>query len=203
MAQGDATIVFQDQENIAGGQVGLFQLQADVVRQVGDFQRHRLAVEQTHALDLGHQAAFLELQALGHGLRCRDMLEAAQAVEHFVTHLGHRLGQALQGRYVLKGLGFGDKGALAVDLEDQAFLLQVTQRLAHGDAADVEGLAQLMLRRHAPQRRIGAVKNACAQQFLELGIERNGGKGEKLCHGVIVSRQLVITRYAVNDKRSK
>ncbi|MNC69836.1 hypothetical protein D3C75_1205770 [compost metagenome] len=71
-----------------------------------------------------------------------------------------------------------------MDLEDQAFLLQITQRLAHGDAADVKRLAQFVLRRHAPQGRISAVKNARAQQFLELAVERDGRKWEEFCHGL-------------------
>ncbi|MCY1376413.1 hypothetical protein D9M69_639010 [compost metagenome] len=114
------------------------------------------------------------------------MAEAAQAVEHFVAHLRHGLGQALQGADVLEGLGLGDEGALAVDLEDQPFLLQVAQRLAHGDAADIEGLAQLAFRGHAAVGRVGAVEDAPAQQLLELAVERYRGEGKQFGHVILL-----------------
>ncbi|MCY1183510.1 hypothetical protein D9M73_241400 [compost metagenome] len=114
------------------------------------------------------------------------MPEAAQAVQHFVAHLRHGLGQALQGADVLEGLGLGNEGALAVDLEDQPFLLQVAQCLAHGDAADIEGLAQLAFRGHAAVGRVGAVEDAPAQQLLELAVERYRGEGKQFGHVILL-----------------
>ncbi|MNM80309.1 hypothetical protein D3C81_922750 [compost metagenome] len=100
------------------------------------------------------------------------MAEAAQPVQHFVAHLRHRFGQTLQGAHVLERLGLGDEGAFAVNLEDQALLLQIAQGLTHSDAADVERFAQFAFRGHAAVGGVGAVEYALAQQFLELGVER-------------------------------
>ncbi|MNI79421.1 hypothetical protein D3C73_1358760 [compost metagenome] len=64
---------------------------------------------------------------------------------------------------VLKGFRLGDEGALAVNLEDEPFLLQIAQRLAHGDAADLEQGAQLAFGRHLAVLRVLAVENASTQ----------------------------------------
>lgn len=189
MAEGNAAIVLEDQEDVAGHQVGLLQALAERLRQVGDFQRNRLAVDQAHPLDLAHRAALFHPQALGHLRAGRQVAQAVQAVDDLVAHLRHGLAQALQGADVLERLRSGDEGALAVDLEDQPFLLQVAERLAHGDAADVEGLAQLVLRRHAAERRVDAVEDAPAQQLLELAVQRHGRKREQFAHGRIRSSE--------------
>ena len=162
---------------------------AERLRQVGDFQRNRLAVDQAHPLDLAHRAALFHPQALGHLRAGRHVAQAVQAVDDLVAHLRHGLAQALQGADVLERLRPSDEGALAVDLEDQPFLLQVAERLAHGDAADVEGLAQLVLRRHAAERRVDAVEDAPAQQLLELAVQRHGRKREQFAHGRIRSSE--------------
>ncbi|MNI61095.1 hypothetical protein D3C73_1163460 [compost metagenome] len=141
--QGQAAVVFQDQENVAGDQVGFFQALANGLGQVSDFQGNRLAIDQAHTFDLRHDLPFGDLQTLGHQLVGGNELEAAQAVDHLIAAIGHGLGQALQGADVLEGFRLGDESALAVDLEDQPFLLQVTQGLAHGDAADLEQRAKL------------------------------------------------------------
>lgn len=138
VTEGDAAVVFEDQEDVAGDQIGLLQALADGFGQVGDFQRDRLTIDQPYAFDLRDDLAFDDLQTLGDAFVSRDEFEAAQAVDHLVTAPGHRLGEALQAADVLKGFRFGDEGAFAVDLEDQPFLLQVAQGLAHGDAADFE-----------------------------------------------------------------
>ncbi|MNN49444.1 hypothetical protein D3C81_1639700 [compost metagenome] len=75
MAEGNAAVVLEDQENVAGDQVGLFQLLAHHLRQVGHFQGNRLAIDQAHPLDFGDGAAFLYLQALGHERGGGDLLE--------------------------------------------------------------------------------------------------------------------------------
>ncbi|MNV63081.1 hypothetical protein D3C71_1556580 [compost metagenome] len=141
--QGQAAVVFQDQENVAGDQVGFFQALANGLGQVSDFQGNRLAIDQAHTFDLRHDLAFGDLQTLGHELVGGNEFEAAQAVDHLIAAIGHGLGQALQGADVLEGFRLGDESALAVDLEDQPFLLQVAQSLTHGDAADLEQRAKL------------------------------------------------------------
>ncbi|MCY1373349.1 hypothetical protein D9M69_606190 [compost metagenome] len=141
--QGQAAVVFQDQENIAGDQVGFFQALANSLGQVSDFQGNRLAIDQAHTFDLRHDLAFGDLQTLGHELVGGNEFEAAQAVDHLIAAIGHGLGQALQGADVLESFRLGDESALAVDLEDQPFLLQVAQSLTHGDAADLEQRAKL------------------------------------------------------------
>lgn len=138
VTEGDAAVVFKDQKDVAGDQIGLLQPLADGFGQIGDFQRDRLTVDQAYAFDLRDGFAFGNLQTLGDALVGRDEFEAAQAVDHLVATAGHRLGEALQAADVLKGFRLGDEGAFAVDLEDQPFLLQVAQGLAHGDAADFE-----------------------------------------------------------------
>ncbi|MNP55012.1 hypothetical protein D3C76_1496170 [compost metagenome] len=61
MAKGDAAVVLQQQEDVAGDQVGLLQFFADGLGQPGQLQRYRLAVDQPYPADLGHQAALLDL----------------------------------------------------------------------------------------------------------------------------------------------
>ncbi|MNS70438.1 hypothetical protein D3C72_1037810 [compost metagenome] len=160
MAERNAAVVFQDQENVASHQIRLLQTLANGFGQVGDFQRNRLAVDQTHPFDLRHGLAFGNLQTFGDQFVGGDEFETAQAVDHLVAAPGHRLGEALQGADVLEGFRLGDERAFAVDLEDQPFLLQIAERLAHGDAADLEQRAELAFGRHLAVLRVFAVENA-------------------------------------------
>src|SRR5690606_3417618 len=80
-------------------------------------------------------------------------------------------GKALQARDILESLGLGDEAALAVNAENKAFLLQIAERLAHGDAADTEDGAELRLRWHAAVRRIAAVENVRTQLLADLAVQ--------------------------------
>ena len=120
--------------------------------------------------------------------------ETAQAVDHLVAASGHGLGEALQGADVLEGFRLGDEGALAVNLEDQSFFLQIAEGLAHGDAADFEQRTELAFRRHLAVLRVFAVENAGTQDVAQLSVQRNTAEGENVIgHG----RSLVMTSYDV------
>ncbi|MNO83280.1 hypothetical protein D3C76_745810 [compost metagenome] len=173
VTQGQAAVVFQDQEDVAGDQVSLLQAFAKGFGQVGDFQRNRLAVDQPYPLDLRHGLAFGNLQAFGDQLVGGDEFEAAQAVDHLITATGHGLGEALQGADVLEGFRLGDEGALAVDLEDQPFLLQIAEGLAHRDAADLEQRAELAFGRHLAVLRVFTVEDARTEDVAQLGVQRD------------------------------
>ncbi len=192
VAEGDAAVVFQNQKDVASDQISLLQPFADGFGQVGNFQRDRLAVDQAHAFDLRDDFTLGELQTLGHTLVGRNEFETAQAVDHFITAPGHRLGEALQAADVLKGFRLGDKGALAVDFEDQPFLLQITQRLAHGDTADFEQRTQLAFGRHLTVLRVFTVENPRTQDVAQLGVQRNATEGENVIghHGITCHNEL-------------
>ena len=138
-----------------------------------------------------------ERRTLGHVQLRREMAvgldgaEAAHLVDDLVAHRRHRLGEALQRRHVLERLRLRHEGALAVQLEQQSFLLEIAERLAHRDAADVEHRAEFVLGRHPAVRRIGAVQNACAQRVLDLHVER--GRRQRHDVGEVIG-QLVMTR---------
>lgn len=180
VAEGDAAVVFEDQKDVASDQIRLLQSLADRFRQVGDFQRDRLAVDQAHAFDLRDDFTFGHLQTLGDTLVGRNEFETAQSVDHFITAPGHRLGEALQAADVLKGFRLGDKGALAMDLEDQPFLLQITECTAHGDAADFEQRTQFAFGRHLTVLRVFTVENPRTEHVAQLGVQRNATEGENV-----------------------
>jgi len=62
-----------------------------------------------------------------------------------------------------------------MQFEQQTFLLQIAERLAHGDAAHSESAAQFVFGRHLRMRRIRAVENALAQRVLDLRVQRKRG----------------------------
>src|SRR5450830_201052 len=172
MAERDAVVAFQDQEDVAPGQVLAAQALAYLGRQVGHLERHGRAVEVAYAPDLADLGARVETQPLGHlGLGWHQHV-ADDAVDDAVAAPRHRFAEAFQPRQFLAGPGARDKSALAGYLDDQTFVAQVVQRLAHGDAADGEDRADLAFGRQARRRGVGAVIDAFAQALAHLGVQR-------------------------------
>jgi hypothetical protein len=87
---------------------------------------------------------------------------------------GHRFAEAFQPRQFLARAVLRHEGALAGHLDDHAFLLQVAQRLAHGDAAHAED-ADLAFGGQPGLRGVGAVDDTFAQPFTHLRVQRDGG----------------------------
>ena len=127
-------------------------------------------------MDFGHFRALGQVEPAGDMRGGGNEADMFELVDDFISHRRHRFGEALQRTDVLEGFWLGDEGALAVKFENEAFLLQIAERLPHGDAADVEHRAEVVFGRHLGMGCIRAIENARAQRRLDLLVERSGGK---------------------------
>ena len=91
----------------------------------------------------------------------------------FMTGSRHGLAKTLETHKALHRLGFGSKGALAVDLENQPFLLQIVKGLTNGDTADAERFHHVIFRGHFAVGGKCPISNAAAQNVANLRIQRH------------------------------
>jgi len=104
--------------------------------------------------------------------RSPPVLDRQHAVEGLVAARLHLFGEALQPAEFLERPHLRDVRPLAGQLEDQALLLQLAQRLAHRDAAHAVLRHQRALGRHRVVRLPGAADDQLAQFLPDAGIER-------------------------------
>ena len=145
----------------------------DVVREVGGGQHPGLVVDEPEPLDDDQRRARLDLQPGGDLLVGRDDLlaphDAAQvgpARRHVLVQAGERLDE------VLRRLLRGHEGAAALDPDDDALGLQLSQRLPDDGAGDVEGGAQLVVPGQPVPGGQVALAEVGEQDLLQLVVER-------------------------------
>ncbi len=91
---------------------------------------------------------------------------------HRLALAGERFAQPLQPVQALAGVGMGDECALALQPQDQPFLLQVTQGLANRDAADAMGGTELAFGGQLLVRLQPAFQDARTQLVAQPGVQR-------------------------------
>ena len=136
-AEVDGEVVLDDEEDVARGQVLDREATAHVDWQIALVDRDRQVVEEAQAPDPAHGGVVFEAELVGDVIGRRHLLERQELVSRRVAERRHGFVEAFERRDVLPCLGLAHVGALALDPEDQAFALQVAQRVSHRDAADI------------------------------------------------------------------
>ena len=153
--------------------LGLADARRDVQRHEGRDQPERHAAQHAHVGGALHRIADGQVE------RGAGLFVGLDVVDDQVAHFGRRREiRDLAARLIEVERGRGPRrgelheGALALLAHQPALAREVLDRLAHGDARDVEHPAQLRLGRDLVARAIGAVADPGAQRDVDLVVAR-------------------------------